>query len=363
MAALAPAVSSAIILLGILAAPEKNGIYIVGLATAVGFVLQFLVLIPSLLATGIRFRPKLTLRHPAIPALIRTALPLVLYLVVSNGALFVERSLASRISAGAVTTLNYALRLFLVPANFLVSPLATVAYPGFAREALRDDHGQLRVQVAGVLRMVVFLFLPITVWLVINAKPITALLYQHGKFTAGDSQITAAVLANYALGILPYGLSVIVLRCLYALRNTTVPLWVESGALVFYTGCAVALSRQFGIQGLALARSAEFMLVSAALLVALKRRLGVRPANIETFSFILRSTCASLVMGAVLWTSLHAFPSASGSSLQRTALVLAQVALGAGVYMAAALLLQLQEAKRTLAIVQHWSTASRIFRA
>src|SRR6185437_3719183 len=179
MAAFAPAVSSTVIILAILFAPEKNAIYIVGLAVALGFFFQALVLVPSVAKLGIRFRPTLNFRHPAIPKLLRLGIPLFLYLLVSNSAMFIERNLASRISAGAVATLSYALRLFLVPANFLATPVATVAYPHFAREALREGLGDLRAEVSKVLRMVFFLFLPTTVWVILNALPVTRLLYEH----------------------------------------------------------------------------------------------------------------------------------------------------------------------------------------
>src|SRR6185437_12727803 len=193
-------------------APEKNAIYIVGLSVAVGFFLQGLVLVPSVAKLGIRYRPTLNFRHPAIPKLLRLGIPLILYLLVSNGAMFIERNLASQISAGAVATLSYALRLFLVPANFLASPLATVAYPHFAREALREGLGDLRAEVSKVLRMVIFLFLPATIWVILNALPVTRLLYEHGKFGFGDSVLTAKVLSIYALGILPYAMAIIILR-------------------------------------------------------------------------------------------------------------------------------------------------------
>jgi putative peptidoglycan lipid II flippase len=353
MPTLAPAVSSVVILVAVLTAREKNGIYVVGLATALGFILQCAILIPQVAALGIRFRPTLKLRHPIIPRLIHLALPLALYLIVSNGALFIERNLASRISAGAVTTLNYALRLFLVPANFLVSPLATVAYPGFTREALREGYGELRPQATKALRLVVFLFLPTTLWMVINALPLTRVLYEHGRFSVSDSLMTANVLGMYALGILPNALSVIVLRCLYAIRETRVPLWVESVALAVYAVCAVVLSRLFGVQGLAFSRSAEFVIVSAMLLAVLWRRLGMRAPDAATISFLLRAACACLTMGAVLWGSLKfLFPRfGHDSTSMRIAIVAAQFVIGAGIYLGMARLLRLKEADQALAVL------------
>jgi putative peptidoglycan lipid II flippase len=354
MAAVAPAVSSAIIIISVLVAPEKNAIYVVGFATALGFLLQCTVLVPSVAKLGIHFRPTLNLRHPAIPKLLRLGVPLFLYLLVSNGAMFIERHLASQISSGAVATLNYALRLFLVPANFLASPLATVAYPHFAREAFREGRGELRAEVSKTLRLVVFLFLPTTVWVILNALPVTSLLYQHGKFGLADSMLTSQVLAVYSLGILPYAIAMIVLRCLYALQDTAIPLWVELGALAYYTVAAIVFSRHFGLLGLTFARSSEFMIVGFSLLLILRKRLGLGKPSAQTFSFLSRTVVASIVMGLALWAILHfvGWRLASVSTFVRLSFVLAQLVVGAGAYALMALLFKMQEAQQALALLR-----------
>lgn len=354
MAAFAPAVSSTVIILAILFAPEKNAIYVVGLSVAVGFFLQGLILVPSVAKLGIRYRPTLNFRHPAIPKLLRLGIPLILYLLVSNGAMFIERNLASQVSAGAVATLSYALRLFLVPANFLAGPLATVAYPHFAREALREGFGELRIEASKVLRLVIFLFLPTTVWVILNALPVTRLLYEHGRFNFSDSILTAKVLSIYALGILPYAMAIIVLRCLYALQETMIPLWVELFALAYYTLSAIFLSRHFGLPGLVLARATEFILVSGILFVVLHRRLGLRAPGIDALSFLVRAVGASAVMGVALWASSHfLLPRlGSASTASRLVLVFVQLALGTAIYAGMALLLKLREASQAVAMVR-----------
>jgi putative peptidoglycan lipid II flippase len=144
LAAFAPGVSSITVITAALLARGENAIYIVGIATAVGFLLQLLLLVPATAYLGIRYRPLLRFNHPAIAKLFRVGGPLLLYLMVANGSLFLERNLASQLATGAVSTLTYAMRLFVVPANFLAAPLAIVSYPQFAREAAREKHGDLR---------------------------------------------------------------------------------------------------------------------------------------------------------------------------------------------------------------------------
>src|SRR6185369_14112088 len=105
-----------------------RAIYLVGVATGIGFILQFLLLIPRVSALGIRYRPLFRFSDPSIRRLLDLGAPLVGYLALANVSLLIERHLASQLSEGAVSSITYAMRLFTVPANFLAAPIAMVAY-------------------------------------------------------------------------------------------------------------------------------------------------------------------------------------------------------------------------------------------
>ena len=354
LAAFAPALSSVAVVAAALLARGEKAIEIVGIATAVGFLLQFLLLVPATAYLGIRYRPLLRFNHPAITKLLQVGGPLLLYLVVANGSLFLERNLASRLATGAVSTLTYAMRLFVVPANFLAAPLAIVSYPQFAREAAYEKHGDLRSQVSRMFRLVVFLFLPVTVWTIFNALPITRLLYERGQFQRGDSLITSRALMFYGMGILPNAIAVILLRCFYAVQDTVTPLVAEIINLVFYAVMAILLSRYFGIAGLAGARGLSFFLVTAILIFVLWRRkhlLTVGPAFLQ---FFLRTALACAAMTAVNGIGLRLLQSwfDSGKTPLRLAIICVLVAVSGSVFLGMARLLKLEEGTHIMATVR-----------
>jgi putative peptidoglycan lipid II flippase len=84
--ALAPALSSIVVIAAVLMAHGKRAIVVVGLATTVGFFLQFLALLPPVVALRIRYVPVFNFRHPAIAKLLRLGGPLLLYLVVCSAS-------------------------------------------------------------------------------------------------------------------------------------------------------------------------------------------------------------------------------------------------------------------------------------
>ena len=348
LAAFAPALSSTIVIAAALFARGDRAIYAVGIATAAGFLLQCLVLVPATAAMGIRYRPVLNFRHPAIVKLLRLGIPLFLYLAVASTSSVLERNLASRLSAGAVSTITYAMRLFTVPANFLAAPLAIVAYPGFAREASRLRRGELGGQVSRIFRLVIFLFLPVTTWTIINALPVTRLLYEHGKFLPADSFITARVLSVYSIGILPNAIAMVLLRCYFAIEDTVTPLFAEILALATFAMTAPLFSRHFGIAGLVAARAWTFFLVTAILIYVLSRRKALLKFDRGLLDFVMRTMAASLGMGVMSWLGLQLMRRSfdSGGTLIRLAVAGALLVFSGAIYLILARLLKLSEARQ-----------------
>jgi putative peptidoglycan lipid II flippase len=354
LAAFAPALGSIAIISAVVVARGENAIYLVAAATAAGFVLQGLILMPATRALGVRYSPVLRLNHPAIRQVLKLGLPLFLYLAIANASAFVERSLASRLSAGAVATLSYALRLFLVPANFLVTPLATVVYPGLAREAAREGHGDLRKQMVQTLRIVFFIFLPAALWVVLNALPITRLLYERGQFQPHDSLVISRVLAIYGAAVLPYAATMITLRCLYAIQDTMTPLKAELVDLAYFIIAAPFLTHRYGITGLAVSRAITFYLVGTIVLFVLAGKLGLRKITRKGLSFLLRTALATIVMGLATWASwhwLHPYFDKANTWL-RLALIGLQLISGGAAFLGAALALKIDEGRRVLTIAR-----------
>ncbi len=343
--ALAPAFASLSVIAATVFARGTQAVYTVGIATAVGFLAQFIVLVPAAAALGIRYQPVLDFRHPGIKKLLRLGIPLFLYLAVANASYILERNLASRISAGAISTLTYAFRLFTVPSNFLAAPLAIVAYPGFVREAARAQQGDLANQASRIFRMVVFLFLPVTVWTILNASPITRLLYEHGRFVASDSLITSRILAIYSIGIFPNALAVVLLRCFFAIEDTMTPLLIELLDLGLFMAVAPYLSRHFGLEGLVAARCATFFFVTGLLVIFLARKKLLQ-VDLEFCRLFALTALATGVMGGVAWTMLHLTQNVfdSGSALIRMALVCAGLLISAGTFLGAARFFRLPQA-------------------
>lgn len=350
LAAFAPALASIAVILTALLAHGARAIYMVAFGTSIGFLAQFLLLVPAVRSLGLHYQPILWLRHPAVVHLVRLGTPLLLYLLVANASLIIERNLASRLSAGALSYITYAMRLFSVPSNFLAAPLVIVAYPYLAREALRPGYGELQNELARALRYIVFVFAPVSVWLIVNAVPVTRVLYERGRFVASDTHIVAHVFQLYAIGVLPNAITILLLRCFYALEDTFTPLWAEGIDLLFFVVCAPVLTRRFGISGLALARGIAFILVGSILTIVLWRGRRLLRINWDLCTFMLQTVLATAVMAVASLALTQLFRSSfeRGGIVWRGEIISLQIFFDGTIFLCIAFLLKMPQARRVL---------------
>jgi putative peptidoglycan lipid II flippase len=150
--------------------------------------------------------------------------------------------------------------------------------------------------------MVVVLIFPATVGLFIMAKPIVALIFEHGAFTAYDTAWTAFALRCYLLGLVFAAVDWPLNYAFYARQDTLTPASVGVLSVLVYLIVALSLMKPLGMIGLVLADSAKHTAHALTMLVLLHRRAGsLRGQGVGATTF--KTVLASAIMGALTyWT-------------------------------------------------------------
>jgi len=128
------------------------------------------------------------LRH-----VMRLAGPLVIPAVLAPVAAAIERSYAASLQFGTLSCLRTAQTALEGPLGTLVAAMSTVLLPVLAHQAARGREG-FRERVNGVLRLVLLVTTPAVVLTVVYADPFVRALFQHGKFTATDTELTTRLI-------------------------------------------------------------------------------------------------------------------------------------------------------------------------
>jgi putative peptidoglycan lipid II flippase len=305
-----PALSPAMFNVGsilcvLLLAPVLPGIGLppiaaMAIGALVGGLGQLLIQWPPLRREGFRYRPYLDIHDPGLRQVLVLMGPGTIGLAATQINVFVNTVLATGEGTGAVSWLNYAFRLMYLPLGIFGASIATAAIPAVARHAAADDLPGMRREVANGLSMMLLLNVPASVGLIVLARPIVAMLFERGAFTAGDTDATAAALMCYAVGLSGYSAVKIASPTFYALHESRTPVAVSSASVLVNVGLNLLLVRYFGYLGLAAGTSITALLNASVMLALLRRRLGGLEGR-RLASVAVRALIASGVMGAAAW--------------------------------------------------------------
>ncbi len=348
--ALAPAlfnVGSIAVGLGLWAAGAGPERAVMGwsVGTLFGGLLQLLAQVPSLRATGFRFRPRLAgaLAEPGVRRIGRLMGMAVIGLSATQVNIVVNTIFASH-QRGAVSWLNYAFRLMQFPLGVFGVAIATVAGAGVAQKAAARDLPAVKETMGAALRMVAFLNVPSSVGLMVLAEPIIGLIYQHGRFGPSDTAATAQALVFYAVGLYAYSAVKVFAPAFYALDRARVPVLASFLGMASNVGLNLALYPVLGFRGVALGTSLAATVNFAVLALAWRRLYGglggtgVVPqlGRVVAASAGLALTAWGVRSGLAESLPAHGLPG-------QLMLALAPIAAAAGVYFALARLLGIGE--------------------
>lgn len=273
-------------------------------ATLTGGALQLGLQLVPLYRSGYRFRLALDLRDHRLRGVIKAMAPATIGLMATQVNIYISSKFAST-EQGATACLYYAFRVMQLPIGMFGVAVGTVALQRAADTASEAD---LKTAIEGVretlrrgLRLVTFYSLPTAVAFYVLAEPILGIIYQHGAFTAADTEATAVALRYYALGLVFYSAVKVVVPVYYALKLVRIAVLATILTVVTSLLFNITLHPLYGYRALALSTSVGAGVNLLVLLVVFVRRYGGLLAP-EVVLGLLRMAAAAAVMGLVLWT-------------------------------------------------------------
>jgi len=310
---------------------------------------------PSLRRCGVGYRADFNVNDSGVRQILRLMGPAIIGAAAVQINVFINTSFASAIidpasgaiRNGPVSWLNYAFRFMQFPIGVFGVAIATAALPTLSRNTANPDYSEFRQTLAHSLALVFLLCIPSAAGLAILAKPIVALVFEHGKFTAFDTAQTANALAAYAVGLAGYGAIKVLSPAFYALNDARTPMLISLGSIAVNYIMNSLLVGPFGHVGLAFSTSTVALVNFLFLALFMRRRLG-RLGGRQLAITTLKIALASAALALVAWVvdqGAGALP-LDGLTLELARVIVAIVVAGATFYLFCRLLQvnELQEA-------------------
>lgn len=273
---------------------------ILGMAigTLIGGLLQLLMQVPTLRATGFSLKPHLDIFDPGLKRILRLMIPAVIGLAPLQINVLVNTYFASSLAEGSLSWLNYAFRLFWFPVGLFGVALSTATMPVISRYAALKDIDKLKETCTSSLTMALCLTIPATAGLIFLGEPLIRIIFQHGRFDAYATVKTAEALTFYAIGLFAYASVKIMVPVFYALDDTKYP--VMGSFLTMAANIAIILLTIKHMEHKALAFSISCAMVCNFVFLStmLYRKLGGYSLS-YLFSGFAKVLAATFVM--VVW--------------------------------------------------------------
>lgn len=287
------------IVVGALLFNQQLGVVSLAAGLLVGAALQVLVQLPGLHGVGFRFA--VDWRHPGLNQIGKLYLPIILGLVISNVAVLISAKLIAATGEQSVAWNDYATSLMQFPLGLVVTAVSVAILPTLSQTAVTSDT-EFKATLAQGLKLVVALIVPAVFGMILLAKPINALIYEHGSFTALDTQAVSLVLQAQMVGVFFAAIDQPLIIAFYARKDTLTPALVGMAGVGLYLLVAfiISLMRPLMLLDLVIANDAQLAAHALIMLAIFRRRFGSL-ANDGVWATLGKALLAASGMAALAW--------------------------------------------------------------
>lgn len=208
-------------------------------------ILQLVFQLPALAKLGLLPRPRLGFKHPGVRKIMRLMVPTLFGSSVAQVNLLLNTIMASFLVGGSVTWLYYTDRLLEFPLGMFGVAIGTVILPHLSgRHADTDPHGFSKALDWG-FRLCLLIGIPACLGLILCAEALIATLFQHGNFTAHDTQMSRLSLMAQSIAVPAFLLVKVLAPAFYSRQDTKTP--VKSAVVSVIANAVFTVSLLLGL--------------------------------------------------------------------------------------------------------------------
>ena len=193
---------------------------------------QLLFLLPALRGLNLLTLPRWGWNHPDVRRIMRLMVPTLFGSSVAQINLLFDTVIASYLVIGSQTWLSQADRFLELPLGVFGVALGTVILPSLSRHFVATDHAGFSRALDWGLRLATLIALPAMFGLMLLAEPLVATIFQHGRWSAHDTEMATLSITALSFGLPAFALVKVLLPAFYARQDTRTPVRAAVASLV-----------------------------------------------------------------------------------------------------------------------------------
>ncbi|HJV32751.1 MAG TPA: murein biosynthesis integral membrane protein MurJ [Patescibacteria group bacterium] len=243
--AFAPPIYNAAIIFGIVFLSKPFGVMGVAYGAIIGTALHLLVQVPPALSLGWKPRFSLDAERPGVREVGRLFLPRVFGIDISQLSQFVGTAIGTTFGVGAPAIFNLAMNISAVPLGTFAIPFSIAAFPALSEAAAKGDRDGFRDVFASTFRQILFFLIPLSTMAFVLRTHIVRVLIGARTLGWNDTRLAGATLGLFVVSLAFQGLTPLLARAFYALKNTLTPVLISTAAMAANVAATFALKHWF----------------------------------------------------------------------------------------------------------------------
>lgn len=287
---------------------SKNNIKILPIGFLLASILQVIFIMPFVFKNKYKHNLKISFRDKYLRSMLIIIIPVIVGISANQINFLIDRSIASSISVGGISILNYSSKLIDVIHSIFIVSIITVLYPKMSEQVARKEIENLKKTLNEAIIVLTLLLIPTVVGMLILSNNIIVFLFGRGEFDTNAIRLTSTVFKIYSIGLIAFGFREFLSKVFYSLQNTITPMINGIIGIVVNIILNFILSKFWGIKGLAIATTFSAVLTTLLLSISLYVKLGNIITN-ECTTKIFKIVFASCSMGIITKISIVFFTS------------------------------------------------------
>lgn len=220
---------------------------------------------------GFRYTPNFDLTD-AVRDVLSLAIPVFLGGYVNQINLAIDKMLASGLTTGCVSALNYANQIINSISAITVTIFVTILYPRLNKAFVQGDYVRMSDLSERGIRLICVLSIPFSMGLICYASDVIKVIFERGAFNSGATALTASALIWYSAGLVFLSVNTLITKVYYSMHDTKTAVKCSAVSVLLNIALNLILVRYMAHAGLALATSISHLANTALLAYTFSRR-------------------------------------------------------------------------------------------
>ncbi len=213
--------------------------------------------------------------------------------------MIIDTILVSMVATGAISWLYYANRIQQLPLGVVGAAIGVASLPILSRQLKAGNTKEAQITQDNAIEYGAILSFPAAIAMIVLAKPIVSILFEHGKFGAYEVIMTSKAVMVYAFGLPAYVMVKALTPNFFARGDVITPVKYSMVVVICNLIMAISLMQFFGHVGIVLATTISAFISLLQYIRGLKNRSYWHFSNKLKWR-ICKIGFSALVMGAAI---------------------------------------------------------------